>query len=340
MSKEEKRATEERRRKKTTEQYVKGVLERDRTVLSQTITLIESNLASHMEMAQEVLHQLLPYTGKSIRIGITGVPGAGKSTFIENFGMFLCKQGYHVAVLAIDPSSTITKGSILGDKTRMEQLSRHPYAYIRPSASGGVLGGVARKTREAILICEAGGYDVILVETVGVGQSEGLVRYMVDFFLLLQITGSGDELQGIKKGVMELADAILINKADGENRLAARSLKNEINQILRYLTPATEGWITKAFTCSAIEGEGIKEIWDVIRRFQEKGKETGGFYTNRERQTIHWMHAMIMDYLKVYFYNHKEIQQHLPQMEKSVRSGAVSVTQAVLDLMKQFEKKE
>jgi len=328
-----------RRRKKTNGDFVAGVLGRNRTILSQTITLVESNLIDDITAAQEVLYHLLPHTGNSIRIGITGVPGAGKSTFIESFGMFLCNLGFHVAVLAIDPSSSVSKGSILGDKTRMEQLSRHPHAFIRPSASGGVLGGVGRKTRETILVCEAAGFDIILVETVGVGQSEGMVRSMVDFFLLLQITGAGDELQGIKKGVMELADAILINKADGENKQSAMNLKAELNGMLRYLKPATDGWTTRAYTCSAINGEGIKDIWDVICRFQEGAKKSGLFHRQRERQTIHWMYSMINDYLKARFYSHKEIQQALPSVEQSVLDGSVSVTKAVVDLMEIFEKK-
>ena len=346
MSMEEKRREDaasglvpkDRQRKRSVEDYVNGVRQRNRTILAQTITLVESNLLAHREIAQEVLRQLLPYTGNSIRIGITGVPGAGKSTFIESFGMFLCNLGFKVAVLAIDPSSSKSKGSILGDKTRMEQLSCHPHAFIRPSASGGVFGGVARKTRESILVCEAAGFDFILVETVGVGQSEGIVRSMVDFFLLLQITGAGDDLQGIKKGVMELADAILINKADGENKRLAMKLKGELNQMLRFLQPATEGWITRAYTCSAIHGEGMKELWEVICRFQEKTKKSGWFYRQREAQAIDWMHAMIADYLKASFYNHIGVQQALPSLEDAVRRGSVSVTQAVASLRGVFEK--
>ncbi len=231
-----------RRRSLTIDNYVQGVLKHDRTILARAITLIESNSAKHMDMAQEVLRQLLPYTGKSIRVGITGVPGAGKSTFIEAFGIYLVEAGFRVAVLAVDPSSTVTHGSILGDKTRMEKLSRQENCFIRPSPSGGTLGGVTRKTRETALICESAGYDIILVETVGVGQNEVTVRSMVDFFLLLKIAGAGDELQGIKKGVIELADAIVINKADGDNILQANIAKQEFANALHYLKTPSKGW--------------------------------------------------------------------------------------------------
>lgn len=326
-----------RRKRKSVEDYVKGVLEFNRTILAQTITLIESNHPAHAETAQEVIKQLLPHTGRSIRIGITGVPGAGKSTFIEALGIRLCRLGHRVAVLAVDPSSSITKGSILGDKTRMEELSRQPNAFIRPSASGGTLGGVAKKTRETVMVCEAAGYDVILIETVGVGQSEVTVRAMVDFFLLLQITGAGDELQGMKKGVMELADAILINKADGDNLQRAKAAQAEYNQILHVLKPATEGWITKAYTCSSLTGEGIDAIWQVIQDFKRRTLETGAFERRRQHQMLEWMHAMIHDYLKKCFYQHPGVKEKLPAMEQDVQNGMISPAKAVQELIQQFE---
>lgn len=320
------------------DQYVQGVRENNRTILAQAITLIESNSPVHMEMAQEVIKQLLANTGKSIRIGITGVPGAGKSTFIEAFGTMLCEKGHRVAVLAVDPSSTVTRGSILGDKTRMELLSRNPHAFIRPSATGGTLGGVNRKTRETMLICEAAGYDVILVETVGVGQSETTVRSMVDFFLLLMLTGAGDELQGIKKGVIEIADALLINKADGENRARSLIAKGEYNRVLHYLQPATVGWETKAYMCSALTGEGIDDIWNVVDQFRETTTRTGGFDARRQSQSLDWMHSMTQDYLRATFFSNPEVAKMLPLIEGAVVSGQLSATGAVQQLVAIYEK--
>ncbi|MFC4799338.1 methylmalonyl Co-A mutase-associated GTPase MeaB [Neobacillus sp. GCM10023253] len=326
-----------RRRRLKVNDYVQGVLSRNRTILAQTITLIESNQAAHMEMAQEVLKQLLPYTGNSIRVGITGVPGAGKSTLIEALGTMLCDKGKHVAVLAVDPSSTVTGGSILGDKTRMEMLSRNPNAFIRPSASGGTLGGVNRKSRETMLICEAAGFDVILVETVGVGQSEVTVRSMVDFFLLVMLTGGGDELQGIKKGVIELADAILVNKADGSNKQRALAAKAEFNRILHYLQPVTEGWFPKAFTCSALTGEGMAEIWEVIQEFQSNTSQSGVFKQRRQKQTINWTYTMVEDYLRSSFFNHPEVNRLIPVIETALVTGEMSATMAAKQLLKTFE---
>ncbi len=329
-----------RRRRLSTDDYVQGVLAQNRTVLAQTITLVESNAAMHRDQAQDVLTKLLPHTGQSIRIGITGVPGAGKSTFIEAFGTYLCSLGHRVAVLAVDPSSSVTRGSILGDKTRMEQLSRNPQAFVRPSPAGTTLGGVARKTRETMLVCEAAGFDVILVETVGVGQSEITVRSMVDFFLLLQITGAGDELQGMKKGVMELADAVLINKADGDNRQRALNAQVEFNRILHFLKPATEGWETKAYTCSAITGEGIQEVWSLIRSFRHTTEAGGGFQLRRQRQSLDWMHTMIQDYLQASFFSDKKVKEALPLMEQAVSLGQIPVSQAVDQLIKTYQDKE
>jgi LAO/AO transport system kinase len=327
-----------KRKERSISEYVEGVLASDRTILAQAITLVESNAERHMAMAQQLLQQLLPHTGNSLRIGITGVPGAGKSTFIEAFGTFLCERGHRVAVLAVDPSSSLTGGSILGDKTRMEQLARHPRAFIRPSPSGGTLGGVHRKTRETMLLCEAAGYDVILIETVGVGQSEGMVRGMVDFFLLLALTGAGDELQGMKKGIMELVDAIVINKADGDNKKRAELAKAEYNQILHYLRHATKGWETKAYTCSALLGEGIAEIWDVIQQFMEVTKQSGVFMERRRMQMKDWLYAMIKDYLETSFFAHPIVKQTLPSLEREVMDGKQPVTMAVQQLIEQYER--
>ncbi|RSK47085.1 methylmalonyl Co-A mutase-associated GTPase MeaB [Bacillus canaveralius] len=314
----------------------KGVQEGDRSYLARSITLIESNAEHHFAKAQQLLQRLLPYAGNSIRIGITGVPGAGKSTFIEAFGSYLCDQGLHVAVLAVDPSSKISGGSILGDKTRMELLSRNPRAFIRPSPSGGKLGGVHRKTRETMLLCEAAGFDVILVETVGVGQSEVIVRDMVDFFMLLVLTGAGDELQGMKKGIMELADAVVVNKADGANKPIAEKTRQEYNRILHFLQPATKGWATEAHTCSALHQQGIKEMWQMIVAFKEKTEQSGSFAERRRSQTREWMYAMIVDQLQAVFFHHPEIKAELPKLENEVVSGQTTVTSAVDSLFKLF----
>jgi LAO/AO transport system kinase len=326
-----------RRRRLTVEEYVQGVLEGNRNVLAQAITLVESNAPAHLEMAQEVLRQLLPHTGNSIRIGITGVPGVGKSTFIEVLGMFLCEQDHRVAVLAVDPSSTVTRGSILGDKTRMEKLSQDLRAFIRPSPSGGTLGGVTRKSRETMLVCEAFGFDVILVETVGVGQSETTVRSMVDFFLLLMLTGAGDELQGIKKGIMELADALLINKADGENKLRAKAAKTDYNRALHYLAPATEGWRTRAYTCSALSGEGIKEIWEVIEEFRRQTTASGVFEKRRQSQILDWVYAMVEEHLRKSFFAHGGVKDIRAEVEHAVVEGHIPPTVAAQELIKKYE---
>jgi len=327
-------------RRLSVEDYVKGVLAGNRTILAQAITLIESNAPAHVEMAQEALKQLLPHTGRAMRVGITGVPGSGKSTFIEALGCMLCAQGHKVAVLAVDPSSTITRGSILGDKTRMDALSRKKHAFIRPSPSGGTLGGVARKSQETMLVCEAAGFDVVLIETVGVGQSEVTVRSMVDFFLLLVLTGAGDELQGIKRGVMELADALVINKADGDNRLRAQSTKAEYDRILHYLQPATEGWITRAFTCSSLTGEGVEEIWAVIEDFREKTVKSGVFYDRRRAQILDWVYTMVWEHLRIRFLNHPGVAAITPKVEQDVLNGKLSATMAVRELIDTFERQK
>jgi len=322
------------RRKIDVSAYAEGVLAGDRALLARAITLVESNAPHHLQSAQDLLQHLLPHTGNSMRVGITGVPGAGKSTFIDTFGSYLTEQGYRVAVLAIDPSSSVTGGSILGDKTRMENLSRDENAFIRPSPTGGMLGGVARKTRESMLVCEAAGYDVILVETVGTGQSEITVRSMVDFFLLILITGAGDELQGIKKGVIEIADALLINKADGDNKIPAQAARSEYNRVLHFLTSATEGWTTRAHTASALTGDGIENIWNVIQAFEEKTMSSGIFEQRRQSQLREWLHTVVETQLIDFFFRHPAIQSALPDIEESVASGEMPATAGAQALLK------
>jgi len=275
---------ESREHPATAVHYARGIREGNSAVLARAITLIESTSSKHAILAGELMHLLLPHLDHSVRIGITGVPGVGKSTFIEAFGLHLCGHGHRVAVLAVDPTSAISGGSILGDKTRMEKLSRHPAAYIRPSPSSGALGGVTRKTRETITLCEAAGYDVILVETVGVGQSEIAVRSMTDFFLLLALTGAGDELQGIKKGIVEMADGIAVTKADGDNVLPAEKLRLELAQVLHFLTSATPGWQPEVLACSALRSTGIAEIWALIESFRSAMKASGEWSARRLHQ--------------------------------------------------------
>jgi len=326
-----------KRRRLSVDEYVDGVLGGDRNALGQAITLVESNAAAHMDMAQEVLRRVIPHSGKSIRIGITGVPGAGKSTFIETMGMYLCEQGHRVAVLAVDPSSKVTRGSILGDKTRMEELSKDLRAFIRPSPSAGTLGGVTRKSRETILVCEAAGFDVILVETVGVGQSETTVRSMVDFFLLVMIAGAGDELQGIKKGIMELADALLVNKADGDNKPRAKAAQLEYNRALHYLAPATDGWQTRAYSCSSLTGEGIPEMWAVVDDFRKKTLESGVLEKRRRAQTLDWVYSMVEEHLRSSFFQHTGVERIRAEIEHDVMWGRMPPTVAVQRLIKEFE---
>lgn len=317
--------------------YVQGVINGDRSVLARAITLVESNNPRHVGMAQSVLQELLPRTGGAMRIGITGVPGAGKSTFIEALGCRLCRDGHRVAVLAVDPSSTVTRGSILGDKTRMEQLSRESAAFIRPSPSGGTLGGVARKSKETLLLCEAAGYDIILVETVGVGQSEVTVRSMVDCFLLIVLTGAGDELQGMKKGIMELADLIAVNKADGDNRPRALAARADFERMLHYIRPATEGWRTPALTCSALTGEGVGELWATVEAFFAQIKVSGIFEARRKNQALAWMRAMVMEHLQQRFFDHPDVKALLPRLEQAVAAGSLVTTRAVQELLQAYE---
>ncbi len=309
------------------ESLLAGVTACNRAILAQAITLVESRAETHRQAARQLMQAILPHTGGALRLGLTGVPGAGKSTFIEALGTRLCEQGKKVAVLAVDPTSSRTGGSILGDKTRMETLSRHPNAFIRPSPSGGSLGGVAARTREALLLCEAAGYDVVIVETVGVGQSETAVRTMTDFFLLLQIAGAGDDLQGIKKGVIELADAIIVNKADGANRLKAEQAKVEYNRVLHFLHPFTPGWKPKALTCSALESEGIDEAWKLIQKFRTQLTASGVFSRRRSEQNVDWFHSLLKQTL-IERFNTRHRDQ-IKDLETRVAEGSLPVSIAL-----------
>jgi len=324
--------------KLTVQDYINGILRCDRMVLSRAITIIESNAPKHFDLGQEIVQGLLSHSGKAVRVGITGVPGAGKSTFIEALGTRLCKKGHKVAVLAVDPSSTVSRGSILGDKTRMEQLSKEPNAFIRPSPSSGTLGGVTRKSRETLMLCEAAGFDVILVETVGVGQSETTVRSMVDFFLALVITGAGDDLQGIKKGLLELVDAVLVNKADGDNKRKALVTRADYNQVLHYLRPATEGWITKAYACSSYTGEGVEEMWQVILEFMEHMKKTGQLEVRRKQQDLTWVHDMTEEYVRNLILLNPSIAPQKKAIENQVLAGEMSPTKALQQIIEVIEK--
>ncbi len=323
----------------SSKELIEGILLGNISALSRAITLVESTNASHLAKANEVINACLPHANKSVRIGITGVPGVGKSTFIEAFGKHLTGLGKKVAVLAVDPSSTISHGSILGDKTRMEELVKDVNAYIRPSASGETLGGVARKTRETITLCETAGFDTILIETVGVGQSETAVHSMVDFFLLLKISGAGDELQGIKRGIMEMADAIVINKADGDNIKKANLAKVEFNRALHLFPAKKSGWTPTTSTCSAITQDGISDVWKTIESFIELTKGNNYFFEKRKEQNQYWMLETINDQLKANFYNHPEIQKLLEENKKAVQNGEISPFAAAQLLLEKYFKK-
>ena len=317
--------------------YVKGILEGNRTILSQAITLIESNLEKHRLVAQDIIEQCLPYSDKSIRIGITGVPGVGKSTFIEAFGMHICDNlDKNLAVLAIDPSSQRSKGSILGDKTRMEKLTNHSKAFIRPSPSAGSLGGVAQKTRESIILCEAAGFEVILVETVGVGQSETAVHSMVDFFLLLMLAGAGDELQGIKRGIMEMADAILINKADGDNKERAELARREYANALHLFPPAESGWIAKTQTCSAYTGDGIVDAWDIIDEYVQEMTKSAYFDHKRKEQNLYILKSRIEQQLQQNFYRNAATIALQKKIENKVLNSELSAYKGADQLLQQY----
>lgn len=317
--------------------YVEGILSGNRTILSQAVTLVESLLPEHHTVAQEVIEKCLPYAGKSIRLGITGVPGAGKSTFIEALGTYLCKQDHKLAVLAIDPSSERSKGSILGDKTRMEELSIAKNAFIRPSPSAGSLGGVARKTRESIVLCEAAGFDTIFVETVGVGQSETAMHSMVDFFLLIQLAGTGDELQGIKRGIMEMADGITINKCDGSNVEKAQLAKAQFQNALHLFPMPESGWSPKVTTCSAFEHINIPEVWQMVVDYVAFTNKNGYFDYKRNQQSKYWMYETIDEYLKTSFYNNPAIEDLLIKYEDMVNKNEITSFAAANKLLEFYK---
>nr|WP_265162720.1 methylmalonyl Co-A mutase-associated GTPase MeaB [Salinimicrobium tongyeongense] len=325
-----------RRKETPVEEIFNRLRAGDKSALSQGITLVETNQPKQQEKAAQLIEKCLAYANNSIRIGITGVPGVGKSTFIEALGVHLADSGKKVAVLAVDPSSTISGGSILGDKTRMETLVNHQNAFIRPSPSGDSLGGVAKKTRETIILCEAAGFDTLLIETVGVGQSETTVHSMTDFFLLLKLAGAGDELQGIKRGIMEMADAIVINKADGENRKPAERARSEFKRAL-HLYPAKEsGWQPKVLLCSAYYKEGITEIWDLVAEYEQKMKESGDFSRKRHEQNKFWLLQTINEHLKSRFYNQPEIKILLKQQLEALEKNETTPFEAAAFLLEKY----
>jgi LAO/AO transport system kinase len=309
------------------------ILQGNRRAIAKAITLLESTRPESFEQGQELLESLLPHAGQALRIGITGVPGVGKSTFIEAIGLFLIEQGHRVAVLAVDPSSQLTGGSIMGDKTRMNELAQHPHAFIRPSPSSGILGGVARKTRETMLICEAAGYDVVIVETVGVGQSETIVASMVDLFLLLMLPNAGDELQGIKKGVLELADLVVINKSDGKQETLAKTAQSEYRKALHLLPSSKNSWTPQILRCSALEKRGIDKIWDSVKSFSKALQNSGEWEKQRRKQTGKWMWSLVEEGLLTNFRNHPDLQKQIPELEKEVESGKMLPTTAARKLL-------
>jgi LAO/AO transport system kinase len=325
-----------KRKRYSVSEFVTGILSGNRTILSQAITLIESSLPEHFETAQAIIEKCLPFSSRSVRIGITGVPGAGKSTFIESFGLHAAANGKSLAVLAVDPSSKNTKGSILGDKTRMEKLSIHPNVFVRPSPSAGTPGGVARKTRELIILCEAAGFNTIIVETVGVGQSETAVRSMVDFFLLLMLTGAGDEIQGIKRGIIEMADLVAITKADGGNKIPAENSRVMFQNALSLFPGTGSGWRPLALTCSAQQGSGISEIWKIIEEYVGFTKETGYFEDLRKQQEVIRMHDIVSEYLNASFYNHEKVKSLVAELERELYKGTITSRKAAFRLINKY----
>ncbi len=331
--------TKNRRSRLEPQEYIDGILAHNPFILSRAITLIESELESDNQLATQIIDKLMPYTGNSVRVGITGVPGVGKSTFIETFGLFLTEldnQNKKVAVLAIDPSSQRSGGSILGDKTRMENLSNHKNAYIRPSPARSSLGGVSQKTRETMLLCEAAGFEIILIETVGVGQSETIVKGMVDFFLLLMLAGAGDELQGIKRGIMEMADMLVITKADGENKRAATRAKSQYKHALHLFPVNDAKWTVPVEICSALENEGVENVWQNIEDFVKHTSLNGFFKSNRSQQNTQWLHQTIEQFLKRDFYRNELIKNQLVDLEKQVANGNRNAVEVAKELLKNY----
>jgi LAO/AO transport system kinase len=324
------------RRRLSLDEYADGVLAGDVTVLSRAITLVESHRPEHEVLAQELLTRVLPHAGNSVRVGISGVPGAGKSTLIESLGCLLADRGHKVAVIAVDPSSSVSGGSILGDKTRMRLLAGHPRAFIRPSPSAGSLGGVARKSRETILLCEAAGFDVILVETVGTGQNEITVRSMVDCFLLIMLAGAGDDLQGMKKGIMEIADILAVNKADGENVRRAQLACAEANRSLHLLKPSTPGWTSLCLTCSALDQATLVALWEQVDEFAERARASGVWQDRRMRQSVAWMRSLIAEELEQRFARHPLVRDMLPHLELEVAGQSLPAATAARRILDVF----
>ena len=320
--------------------YTNGILRGDRSVLARAVTLIESSLPTDRDLAEHIVEDCLPHSGNSLRIGITGIPGAGKSSLIEALGRYLIdERRQKVAVLAIDPSSQLSGGSILGDKTRMATLASSDMAFIRPSPSRGIAGGVAQRTREAMLLCEAAGFRNILIETVGVGQSETAVHEMVDFFLLVTLAGAGDELQGIKRGIMELVDLVVVNKADGSNIIAARRARSEAENALHFFPAAETGWTPRAITCSALTGAGIRELWDCVLEYSSFMHSNGWFSRLRRAQNKQWLHEMIQQALRRRFHEHPEVRQSIQALERDVAAGRTTSFRAARVLLQMFERK-
>jgi LAO/AO transport system kinase len=331
-----KRFLQKKRKQVDIGQLTRDILHGNIAALSTAITMIESVHPKHREPAEEIIEKCIPFSGNSVRIGITGVPGVGKSTFIETLGMYLTSLGHKLAVLAIDPSSQISGGSILGDKTRMEQLSANPHAFIRPSPSGNTLGGVARKTRESLILCEAAGYDIIFIETVGVGQSETTVHSMVDFFLVLMLAGAGDELQGIKRGIMEMADTIVINKAEGDNLKKAELARRQYKNALHLFPPSESGWSPKVLLASALKNMGIEEVWNTIEDYERHTKSNNYWEMNRNRQTKFQMHETILDALKDNFYQNKKFQASIKDLENKLDENSISAYKAAKIVLNEY----